>query len=76
MPSWLIGMDGFLITSKAFKSSFDALIFLPRWPSPAAAFAEVAAKDMINVVAILCVHTCMHKEVSALPAAVMDGLKS
>lgn len=61
-------MDGFLITSKAFNGSiFDALIFLPCSASQAAAFRVAAAKDMINVAAVLSVHACMHKEVFVLP---------
>lgn len=38
--------------------------------SRAAAFGDAAAKDMINVVAVLHVHACMHRG-----AAVMDELK-
>lgn len=60
-------LDDFLILSKGFNISiFDAVISLLRAASRTAAFGDVAAEDMINVVVVLRVHACMHKEVLVL----------
>lgn len=45
---------------------FDAVILLLYVVSRTAAFGDVATKDMINVVVVLCVHACMRKEVLVL----------
>lgn len=44
-------------------SIFDADTLPPHASSTTAAFDDVAAKDMINVVVVRCVHACMHKAV-------------
>lgn len=57
-------MDDFPIVSKSFNISVcDDVILLLCVVSRIAAFADVAAKDMINVAVVLRVHACMHKEV-------------
>lgn len=64
IPGWL---DGFLIMNKSFDISiFDGVILLLRVVSRTAAFGDVTAEDMINVVVVLRVHACMHKEVLLL----------
>lgn len=53
--------------NKSFDISiFDGVILLLRVVSRTAAFGDVTAEDMINVVVVLRVHACMHKEVLLL----------
>lgn len=70
-------MDDFPIMSKGYSISFfDAVILLLCVASSTATFGDAAAKDLINVAVVLCVHACMLKRSAGALAAVMDELRS
>lgn len=70
MQSWSLTRDHWLVggffQSCLNISIFDDVVLLLCVVSRMAAFGDVAARDMINIAVVLCVHACMSKEVLVL----------